>query len=181
MDAGETIRAARQRAGLTQVELARRAGTSQAAVAAYERNRKTPGLATLSRLAAEMRARLKIEIVPEADDEYRERPVEDLSREERRSLWLHREIAARIQADPESAKTLARRNLAGLRQADVAKRGEQWRREWEALLDGPLDTMLVALCSTSQHAAQLRQTAPFAGLLAPRERWALYRSFAASQ
>lgn len=179
MDAGQRLRAARQGAGLTQDELARRAGTSQAAVAAYERNRKTPGLATLGRLAAEMY--LRIDLVPEANDEYRERPIGELSREEKRSLWLHREIVARIQANPGAARTLARRNLAGIRESDESGRSEAWSLEWEHLLDGPLDAMLVALCSTSKHAAQLRQTAPFAGLLPPRERWAVYRSFAASK
>jgi len=181
MDTGSKLRLARQRAGLTQQELAHRAGTSQATVAAYERNRKSPGLATLGRLAAAMKARLQIEIVPEADDEHRERPVEELSREEGRSLWLHREIAARVQASPEAAKTLARRNLAGIRDTDRSGRSEVWTLEWEQLLDRPLDAMLVALCSTSKHAAQLRQTAPFAGLLLPPERWAIYRAFARSQ
>jgi transcriptional regulator with XRE-family HTH domain len=44
------IRDARQIAGLTQVELARRAGTAQPAVAAYESGARTPTLSTLRRL-----------------------------------------------------------------------------------------------------------------------------------
>jgi transcriptional regulator with XRE-family HTH domain len=44
------IRSARHAAGLTQVELARRAGTAQPAVAAYEAGTRTPNLATLERL-----------------------------------------------------------------------------------------------------------------------------------
>jgi transcriptional regulator with XRE-family HTH domain len=44
------IRTARHAAGITQVELARRAGTTQPAVAAYESGARTPNLATLSRL-----------------------------------------------------------------------------------------------------------------------------------
>jgi transcriptional regulator with XRE-family HTH domain len=44
------IRGARQAAGITQVELAARAGTAQPAVAAYESGGKTPNLATLERL-----------------------------------------------------------------------------------------------------------------------------------
>jgi transcriptional regulator with XRE-family HTH domain len=44
------IRTARQAAGITQVELAARAGTTQPAVASYESGAKKPTLATLSRL-----------------------------------------------------------------------------------------------------------------------------------
>lgn len=44
------IRDARRAAGITQVELAARAGTAQPAVAAYESGAKTPNLATLERL-----------------------------------------------------------------------------------------------------------------------------------
>jgi transcriptional regulator with XRE-family HTH domain len=44
------IRSARRAAGLTQVELARRAHTAQPAVAAYESGARIPNLATLERL-----------------------------------------------------------------------------------------------------------------------------------
>ncbi|MGH2739032.1 MAG: helix-turn-helix domain-containing protein [Actinomycetota bacterium] len=44
------IREARTAAGLTQAELARRAGTSQPTVAAYESGGKTPTVGTLERL-----------------------------------------------------------------------------------------------------------------------------------
>lgn len=46
----ELIRQARRAAGLTQAELARRASTSQSAVAAYESGAKTPTVETLERL-----------------------------------------------------------------------------------------------------------------------------------
>ncbi len=48
--APEMIRRARREAGLTQAELARRAGTSQSAVAAYESGTKNPTVETLERL-----------------------------------------------------------------------------------------------------------------------------------
>jgi transcriptional regulator with XRE-family HTH domain len=44
------LREARERAGLTQRELARRAGTSQPAIARYERARSMPDVETLTRL-----------------------------------------------------------------------------------------------------------------------------------
>ena len=56
------IRMARRNAGLTQVELARRARTSQAAVSAYESGRRSPSVDTLCRILAaagyEVRMRL---------------------------------------------------------------------------------------------------------------------------
>jgi hypothetical protein len=56
------IRTARRRAGLTQTELAERAGTSQAAVSAYESGRRSPSVDTLVRILAaaglELRMRL---------------------------------------------------------------------------------------------------------------------------
>ncbi|MDQ3306555.1 MAG: helix-turn-helix domain-containing protein [Actinomycetota bacterium] len=50
MDGGLLIREARLRAGLTQAELAQRAGTSQPAVARYERGDVSPRVATLDRV-----------------------------------------------------------------------------------------------------------------------------------
>jgi len=50
MEITALIRDARRAAGITQLELARQAGTAQPAVAAYESGAKTPNLATLERL-----------------------------------------------------------------------------------------------------------------------------------
>jgi transcriptional regulator with XRE-family HTH domain len=52
MDPATELRAARERAGVTQADLARRAGTSQATVSAYEAGRKQPSVQTLDRLLA---------------------------------------------------------------------------------------------------------------------------------
>src|SRR3954471_959108 len=66
MDAGVTLQAVRTRAGLTQGELARRAGTSQATISAYESGAKQPSVATFSRLLAAAGARLAVEDAPAA-------------------------------------------------------------------------------------------------------------------
>jgi transcriptional regulator with XRE-family HTH domain len=50
MEIPTMLRNARRAAGLTQLELADRAGTAQPAVAAYESGRRTPNLTTLRRL-----------------------------------------------------------------------------------------------------------------------------------
>lgn len=66
METAGLIREARRHAGLTQRELARRAGTSQAAVSAYESGGRSPSTRTLERLLAAcgMRPRLTIEPRP---------------------------------------------------------------------------------------------------------------------
>jgi transcriptional regulator with XRE-family HTH domain len=52
MNAGAAIREARERAGLSKRELARRAGTSPAAIVAYEAGVRDPTVSTLERLLA---------------------------------------------------------------------------------------------------------------------------------
>ena len=60
MDAGDAIKRARLRAGLTQHALAVRAGTSQATISAYESGRKQPSLETLDRILGAIGARLAV-------------------------------------------------------------------------------------------------------------------------
>ena len=64
------VRELRLAAGLSQRALARRAGTSQPAVARYERGAATPSWETLQRLAAACGRRMKIgaEAVPDPHD-----------------------------------------------------------------------------------------------------------------
>lgn len=60
MDPAHALRTARARAGLTQRELAHRAGTSQPTVAAYESGAKAPSVRTLDRLLGAAGARLTV-------------------------------------------------------------------------------------------------------------------------
>jgi transcriptional regulator with XRE-family HTH domain len=53
MEPGELLERARGSAGLTQGELARRAGTSRPTLSAYEHGRKSPTVATFARLLSE--------------------------------------------------------------------------------------------------------------------------------
>jgi transcriptional regulator with XRE-family HTH domain len=78
MDAGDAIKRARLRAGLTQHALAARAGTSQATISAYESGRKQPSLETLDRVLAATGARL--EVVPEARRRVRRPSKSELAR-----------------------------------------------------------------------------------------------------
>jgi transcriptional regulator with XRE-family HTH domain len=58
------VQEARRRAGLTQRELAARAGTSQSAIARIERGRQIPSLETLQRILRACDLDLELRIVP---------------------------------------------------------------------------------------------------------------------
>ncbi len=58
---------ARKRAGITQAEMARRAGTSQPVISAYERGRRDPSIETLRRLVQATGAQLELGVGPWAE------------------------------------------------------------------------------------------------------------------
>jgi uncharacterized protein len=68
MDAAELLRLARQTAGLTQAELARRAGTSQPAIARYESGATSPSVRTLERLLYALGQQLRLTTEPRGTD-----------------------------------------------------------------------------------------------------------------
>ena len=61
--AGNLIKLARSDAGLSQRELARAAGTSQGAIAAYESGQRSPTLETLTRIVRAAGRDLRIQVV----------------------------------------------------------------------------------------------------------------------
>jgi uncharacterized protein len=64
VEPADVIRSARRRAGLTQVELAKLAGTSQSAIARYERGAAQPSFSTVERLLAACGERLDVSSKP---------------------------------------------------------------------------------------------------------------------
>lgn len=159
----DPIHALRRRAGLTQAQLAEAAGTSQPAIAAYETGRKSPTLATVRRLAGAVGLDATVEYHP------------PMTREERRSLLLHRAIARKLLDDPETVRARARRTLAAMRarHADMPL-----LREWAVLLDRPVAALAPVLVDPDPWARELRQVTPFAGVLSAAERADVYRTFA---
>lgn len=161
------IRRLRDRAALTQAELAQAGGSSQPTIAAYEAGRKSPTLGTLERLAGSVGL--------EASVSYH-RPM---TREERRSLALHGAIAARLREDPEPVLAAARATLA--RMEARAGVSSQPLREWRVLLDRPLPALLPLLTDPDPWMRELRHVTPFAGVLTARERARVYREFRGRQ
>jgi len=97
----------------------------------------------------------------------------DHKRIEERSLHLHKEIARRLQEDPQLLQ-IAKGNLIRW----MGRDGETpvWR-EWSEILKGPLSRILVVLLSPDERGVRLRQSSPFCGILSPKERWKIYESF----
>ena len=93
---------------------------------------------------------------------------------EARSLALARAIVDRVDGDPEH------RALALARQ-----RCERWRKtapcadmeRWADILAQSWASVRQVLLDPSEEGRRLRQSNPFCGVLTPRERWAIYRSF----
>lgn len=111
--------------------------------------------------------------VPQTDIEDLLARTATMTRDQVRSLWLGYAVAGRLVADPDSGLSRARTNLAHLQSLHTKGQAARWLREWEHLLDGPLDKVLEVLTSKSVHARELRQNSPFAGLLPDSERQAV--------
>lgn len=168
-EAAALVLAARLEAGLSQRALAELAGTSGATIAAYELGTKEPRLSTLRRIVEAAGMGLEWRCSPAADA-----MAARLTREDRRSLALHRAIAARLLADPAKVITKARRNLRVMRRANADGSADAWFDEWERRLAGPVAGVVEVLVSHDEEARDLRQVTPFAGVLTDDERRAIY-------
>lgn len=65
--AAHILRRAREGAGVSQAELAARAGTTQSSISRIEQGRTSPSLATLERLISLLGYRLEADVVPSED------------------------------------------------------------------------------------------------------------------
>lgn len=61
---GSSVRAARRKAGVSQAELAKRAGTSQPSIARLEQGRVSPTIISLDRIARALGAQLVVDFEP---------------------------------------------------------------------------------------------------------------------
>lgn len=92
--AGTLIKLSRRDTGLSQRELARRAGTSQATLSAYESGKKSPSLDTLVRVLRAAGQDLRIELVPYDDHDEAMAAYEASLPERTRKARRKRELAA---------------------------------------------------------------------------------------
>ena len=102
-------------------------------------------------------------------------PLRGHQRIDRRSLELHRAIAAKLRANPDLLE-IARGNLA--RWSATVGRSQPYFDAWREILNRPIEEILEVMVEESEHMTAMRQATPFAGILDPKERWAIYDRFA---
>jgi hypothetical protein len=91
-----------------------------------------------------------------------------------RSLALHRAVAAKLRNDPALLR-IATENLD--RWYDNAAHSRPYLDEWRRILHLPLEELLALIGQEGERMTALRQNSPFAGVLEPAERWAIYSRF----
>ncbi len=66
----------------------------------------------------------------------------ELTRDQERSLWLHRVVAGRLALDPHAVLAQADKNLQHLRQVHPRGATAQWLAKWQKVLDSGEDAVL---------------------------------------
>lgn len=161
------IRDARQRHAVGLRELARQCGVAAPTVVDWERSEAagTIQVETLQRALSAMGERL---VVASRSERLEFEPLE--RREHRLGLELHRSIAMKLVADPETVLESAHARLdamdGGLRGGAVA-----WLDEWSELIAvRDIGGLVAVMLGTTQHDIDMRSVSPFTGLLSPDER-----------
>jgi excisionase family DNA binding protein len=102
----------------------------------------------------------------------------ELTREEMRSLWLNRAVAARVAHDPTTVLSHVRQNLDRFERIHEGTSVATWLERWRRVLDSGPEAVMEVLTSTAPEASELRQNSPFPGVLPEAERRAVLDSFA---
>ncbi len=89
---------------------------------------------------------------------------------------MHRRIARLIAENPDAVVAKAKENLHRWSQASGSGLSPAYA-EWLSTLNQRTPSEIAALIvSTDDNATRLRQSSPFAGVLTPREVWAIKRN-----
>jgi hypothetical protein len=91
-----------------------------------------------------------------------------------RSLAMHRAIGEKLRAHPDLVDVA----LDNLKRWEVTLvRSQPYWDAWREILQRPLEEVIALLGEESERMTALRQATPFAGVLTPRERWAIYERY----
>jgi len=100
-----------------------------------------------------------------------------MTRDQLRSLWLHRAVSGHVAADPDSTLQVALENARRFLARGPSSGSAHWLRRWLRLVDQGPEPVMEMLTSTSAVAREMRQNSPFAGVLSEPERLAVLRAF----
>lgn len=98
-----------------------------------------------------------------------------LTRSQARSIALHTEISHELRKLGSEGINIARRNISRMREQNP--HAYPLLDEWERILEGTIDQIVARMLDPSEHGRDLRQVTPFAGILSPAQRTAVYKSF----
>lgn len=157
------VKQLRQHAGVTQQELARKAGTSQSTIAAYETGAKSPTLRTLERLAGALDLKIHLDVNPA------------LTREDQRGLAYHETVAEKLLRNPKRTTAHARSNLEVLQ--GLHPHAQELLSRWDTWLSLPPTKLAELIVTGDEVACDMRQVSPFSGVLSPAERTRVLRQF----
>ncbi len=147
---------------MTQRQLADAARTSQPTVAAYEAGAKSPTWRTVERMASSVGlACFPLVGTP-------------LTRDQERSIALHAAISKELRMRHREVIEVAMHNISRMR--SLNPHATSLLDEWEGILEGTTDQIVARMLDPSEHGRDLRQVTPFAGVLSPAQRAAVYRS-----
>jgi len=101
-----------------------------------------------------------------------------LTREEEKSLWLHRALLGHLMLEPGTVLEAARTNIRNWKSRQrTDSMATRYLEQWEQVIDGGIDGIVAVLTGLDRTSIELRQNSPFAGTLTDMERKQALRSF----
>lgn len=101
-----------------------------------------------------------------------------LTREQEKSLWLHRALLTHLMLDPQRVLKTALTNIHNWK-SEQRSDGmvNRYLEHWEQVIDSGVNQVASALTDTGGAYRELRQNSPFAGVLSEDERRRVLLSF----
>lgn len=129
-----------------------------------ESGQTDPSVTTLARVLAGLGAELRLELKSlETGGEGR--------REKERSLWLNRLVVGELTRDPDRVLAIARDNITRWRDIHAGRPSILIALDqWSEILDVGIEAIVAMLTGRTEEAEDLRQNAPFAGVLSQEQR-----------
>lgn len=160
---GPLVRMMRRSSGLSQRAFAARVGTSGPTVAAYESGAKEPRWSTVLRMAEEVGYEVEAVVRPSLPGD-RERARRSLRR---RALAAR--VAAAVEDDWPRAAAVAQANVERSR-GSAPGPAQRWVERWARIVASGPEPVVRQLLAEGEDADDMRQMAPFAGLVSDAER-----------
>lgn len=91
---------------------------------------------------------------------------------DRRSLKLAQAVVDKLEATDAS---LGIERARAVNRRWAGRTPSRLHSDWTAILQGDWPAIRAVLLDPSERGVQLRQNSPFCGVLAPQERWAIFR------